>query len=313
MPNDDRTDLIGVRPQARALVYVACQDADAPSEERWRVWSPSLPEPFPEGRGTSPVRALFAAHRAVRRLLHAHPEPSEARTAFRLIQGHCSHDRFEAVTGEPLTARTDPELIVFATLFSNALHVKELSRVLATHGYPRRWAAFVAKHLRPDTIELDEVRYCLARLPSTPHAALSMMAARAPTFTTLDAMLLRNPAVTRTIVERIARLEGSDAAVLAHPLLPVSTLRRRYSGLASNDLRRNKETLKAIARHPRCPVDIVTELALHPDVFVRAQVAARPELPPTLRKTLASDESPRVRAVLASDPWPPPRKAPRRS
>lgn len=219
-------------------------------------------------------------------------------------------DFFEHVTGTTLSAETDPELIVFTTLFSNFLDAKRISMVLEHHGYPRRWVLFVARHLKQDTIESFNILWHLAQHTSTPAKALEAMAARGPQVSGLDAAVLWNPNVTRVIVERIARLEHSDAHVLGHPLLPVDELRRRYAALDRDDLKRNKLALKSVAMHPHCPTDIVTELALHPDLFIRAVVACRWDLPPSVREILAQDESPRVRARLAGLPWPPTKPSP---
>lgn len=214
---------------------------------------------------------------------------------------------FEQVTGAQPSQATDPELIVFATLFSNSLGAKAVSVLLEDHGFPPRWALFTARNLKQETDEAATILWRLAQHTSTPIKALEAMAARGPGISNLDLAILRNPNVTRVIVERIAGLEYSDAYVLGHPLLPVDELRRRYATLDRGDLKRNKGALKAVARHPRCPPDIITELALHPDLFVRAVVACRLELPSSVYEILAQDESPRVRAALAGLPWPPPR------
>jgi hypothetical protein len=254
------------------------------------------------------LRGLFAAHAAVRRWLSASPSAEIEKREFPGdIPSRFLGCPFEYVTRAQPSAETDPELIVFTTLFSNYLDSKRISMVLEHHGYPRRWVLFVARHLMLDSGESLNILWRLAQHASTPTRALEAMAALGPGITIIDVSVLRNPNVTRAIVEQIAGLDYSDPYVLGHPLLPVDELRSRFAALDRADLKRTKETLKAVARHPRCPLDIVTELALHPDLFIRAVVACRPDLPPSVRQILAQDESPRVRATLAGLPWPPPK------
>lgn len=53
-----------------------------------------------------------------------------------------------------------------------------------------------------------------------------------------------------------------------------------------------------LAANPSCPADVVALLSQHHDPQVRSRVAGRPDLPATLRRTLAADPDRSVRTPL---------------
>jgi len=164
----------------------------------------------------------------------------------------------------------------------------------------------------------DPVREFCAEHPTTPHAALRVLA-RVANWEDLQ-VLVENPNAKPALIawerrERVAEHPATPPATLAtlagdvvgrvresvaqNPKTPPATL----AALAGDEFGRVRER---VAEHPATPPDLLTTLAGDEDEDVRHRVAWSLSAPPSLLTTLAGDDSAWVRFGVAENPATPP-------
>lgn len=331
------------KSHARSLRYLLrplTPDANGPT--KWIVWAPGLPPDLRTGVGTRPMNALLAAHRTVRNALRdrspdyraeltrrndsaikaldhealctSRVRRARAQWEQRREEGHDDGPApqlggFEAITGVPRRDPRDMETLAFAAIGANLLNKKWIHNLLTDPRFPTRWAWFIARASTTKDTRADDgatrqrkprplpsyVRTGLIDNPSLPPRLARYLFANG-----MGDGLHQNLATPTDVIETMAA--NGVVGTLEHPALPVHVLREAFANLEPGNID-HKRAFKAIARHPKCPRDLVQLMAGNPDRFVRRVVAWRADLDPFVRAVLARDECPGVRKALEASRW----------
>jgi hypothetical protein len=139
----------------------------------------------------------------------------------------------------------------------------------------------------------------VARNPSCPDQLLHRLAMDLPQLSLRQAVL-QNPNCSAHTVIELTRAQDARAASLAlrHPKLPVSVIRRMWTGALPDRrsmLVSNPDRRAAVAGNPNCPQDLVRIAAIDGWRLVRMGAADNPNCPPDVLVQLLADESESVR------------------